>query len=337
MTARLMCLAKRWEGILLLFILIAVVAGSLLSPFFLNAENILTQTRSAIVIGFLALGLAVVVITGDIDLSGESVLAISAVALGLLYEAGVNIWLAGLVVILLGCLIGTLNGVLVAVFRLPALVVTLASMIAFRGLAFVVLERRPIAGFPETFVALGNGTVGGTRIPQLLVAFCLAALALAVLLHMTPWGRGLFAIGSNRRAAELSGIPVVWTRITAFIFSGAMAGCAAVMLAARFDSVRADAADGAILSVLTVVLLGGVAIDGGIGNLGSVLLSLGLIGLLQNGMSLANVASEVQQLIVGCLLIVAVVIPKLLAWLEARQAAGHYRDAGLTHAKNVPS
>ena len=314
-------LARRWDVVLIGLIVLALIAGSLLSPFFLNVDNLLSQTRDLMVIGFLALGLVPIVIMGDIDLSGESILAVCAVTLGLLFEAHVNIWIAAGLAIVLGCLFGAANGLLSVLLRIPSLVVTLATLISLRGLAFVLVEDRPITGFGESFVALGNGSVGDTAIPQSLVAFLVIAIPIWCILNLSVAGRWIYAIGSNIGAARLSGIPVNALRVAAFASSGAMAGCAAVILAAHYDSVRADAAQGAVLSVLTVVLLGGVSIFGGSGNLGGVLLSLILVGLLQNGMRLANISAEPQALVIGGLLIFSVVIPRIFSsFQESRRA-----------------
>jgi len=309
----------KWESVLVLFIITSVVLGWVLSPYFLNTENLLNQSRSFIVVGFLALGLAPIVITGDLDLSGESILALCAVILGLLFEQGVNVWVASFIVIIVGSIIGLLNGVLTAVLGLPSLVVTLASLISFRGLAYVILEDRPIVGFPEPFIALGNGNIGSTLIPQSLIAFGIVSIIIFVMVHFTIWGRRLYAIGRNSASAALSGVPVRRIRISAFILSGALAGCASILLAARYASVRADVATGLLLSVLTVVLLGGISIFGGSGNLPGVVLSLILVGLIQNGMSLANIAEEAQYLFIGVLLIASVIIPRLILALRNYQ------------------
>lgn len=316
-------LTGRWDVVLVGLIVVALVAGSLLSPFFLNFDNLLSQTRDLMVIGFLALGLVPIVIMGDIDLSGESILAVCAVTLGMLFEVHVDIWLAAIMVIVLGGLIGATNGTLAVVLRLPSLVVTLATLISLRGLAFVLVEDRPIVGFPDAFVALGNGSLGETAIPQSLVAFILVAAPVWCVLNLSVAGRWIYAIGSNIGAARLSGIPVNAIRIVAFASSGAMAGCAAVIVAAHYDSVRADAAQGAVLSVLTVVLLGGVSIFGGSGNLGGVLLSLILVGLVQNGMRLANISAEPQALVIGGLLIFSVVIPRIFSSFQQSRRAKH--------------
>jgi rhamnose transport system permease protein len=320
MSNRTSRLAGRWDVVLIALIAVALVAGSLLSPFFLNVDNLLSQTRDLMVIGFLAIGLMPVVIMGDIDLSGESILAVCAIALGLMFEAGVDIWAAAGVAVVLGGLLGAANGLLTVLLRIPSLVVTLATLISLRGLAFVLVEDRPIVGFGESFVALGNGSVGNTAVPQSLVAFLAVAIPVWCVLNLSVAGRWLYAIGSNVGAARLSGIPVDAVRIVTFAFSGTMAGCAAIVLAAHYDSVRADAAQGAVLSVLTVVLLGGVSIFGGVGNLGGVLLSLVLVGLVQNGMRLANISAEPQALVIGGLLIFSVVIPRIVSMRRTRPA-----------------
>jgi rhamnose transport system permease protein len=323
MAQALASLTRRWEFVLFVLIAFALIAGSQLSPFFLTADNLLSQTRDLMVVGFLALGLTPVVVMGEIDLSGEANLAVCAVVLGLLFEQHVNIWLASVLAVGLGAFIGALNGVLIVSLRLPSLIGTLATLISLRGLAFVLVEESPIAGFPGDFVALGNQTIEGTLIPQSLVAFLIVALPIWFLLSSTVLGRWVYAIGANANAAKLSGIPYERVRLALFTFSGALAGCAAVILAAHYDSVRADAAQGAVLSVLTVVLLGGVSIFGGVGSLGAVLLSLALIGLIQNGMRLANIAAEPQALVIGALLILSVVIPRLLYSVRDRRRGKH--------------
>jgi rhamnose transport system permease protein len=316
-------IARRWDFVLGILILLALVAGSALSPYFLTLDNLLSQTRDLMVIGFLALGLVPVVIMGEIDLSGEANLAVCAVTLGMLFEQHVNIWLASALAVLLGAVIGAINGALIVALRLPSLIVTLATLISLRGLAFVLVEERPIAGFPETFVALGNQSVGGTPIPQSLIVFLFVALPVWAALNRTVFGRWLYAIGSNASATRLSGVPVDRVRLAVFTFSGAMSGLAAAILAAHYDSVRADAAQGAVLSVLTVVLLGGVSIFGGSGSLGAVMLSMALIGLIQNGMRLADIPAEPQALVIGGLLIFSVVIPRLLYSYRERRRGKH--------------
>jgi len=318
--------ASQWEVVLAGLIVAAIAAGAALSPFFLDLGNLLGQTRSSVVVGLLALGLACVIVTGEIDLSGESILAVSAITLGLLWEAGVPIWLAALLAVLLGTVIGVVNGTLVAFARLPSLVVTLGTLIALRGLANVLLEDRPITGFPDDFVALSNGALFGSAVPTALTVFLAVAIVVGTLVHLTVWGRWLFAIGSNRATAEISGVPVRWVTLSGFALSGCLAGIAGVMLAARFNSVRADMATGALLGGLTVVLLGGISIAGGSGRILGVVLSLALVGLIDNGMSLANISDEAQQLVLGTLLIAAVLVPRFIAFVDDQLLAHRAGD-----------
>ena len=317
--------AQRWETILVLLIILSMFWLASLSPHFFELDNLLRQTRAIIIIGILALGLTLVVVAAEIDLSGESILAVCAVTFGLMFEAGVGVWNAVVLTVALGALMGFVNGVLVGILNLPSLAVTLGTLIGYRGLAFVILERRPISGFPESLTRLGLGTFGGTLVPNsLLILLTLAALV-AVVLHSTTYGRRLHAIGHNREAASFSGVPTNRMRVQVFVFSGACAGFGAVMLAARFGSVRADAGTGLILDIVAAVLLGGVSIFGGVGTVGGVVLALVLIGLLRNGMSLANVPGQVQSIVIGSLLFAAVVIPLAIergqAWIGWRRRA----------------
>jgi rhamnose transport system permease protein len=317
--------ARRWETVLLFLIVLSLFWLASLSPHFLELENLFRQTRAIIVIGLLALGLTLVVIAAEIDLSGESILAVCAVTFGLLFEAGIGVWNAAVLTVALGALMGLVNGVLVGVLNLPSLAVTLGTLIGYRGLAFVVLERRPIGGFPGSFTHLGIGTFGNTPIPNSLFVLLAVTVLVAVVLHASIYGRRLYAIGHNRETALFSGVPVDRMRVQVFAFSGACAGLGAVMLAARFGSVRADAGSGMILDVVAAVLLGGVSIFGGVGTAGGVLLALLLIGLLRNGMSLANIAGQTQSIAIGALLVAAVVIPiaveRLQVWAQSRRAA----------------
>ena len=207
MLDRVFRLAGRWEVVLLELIVVTLIAGSILSPFFMNVDNLLSQTRDSMIIGFLALGLVPVVIMGEIDLSGEAIQGFSALTIGLLHESGVDARLAAVSIVILGALFGALNGTLVIAFGLPSLVVTLATLISVRGLAYVLVEDRPIVGFPEAFVAIGNGTMGSTPIPQSLIAFTFAAIPLWCTLRLSVFGRWIYATGSNSSAARLSRSP----------------------------------------------------------------------------------------------------------------------------------
>jgi rhamnose transport system permease protein len=312
-------LVLRWEALLVLLIVLAGVWSTTLSDRFFTWPNLLDLLTLYIFIGLLALGLALVVIAGEIDISVASILAVSVVVLGEVFEAGANVWLAALVALLVATGLGLLNGVLVGIVGLPSLAVTLGTFAAYRGLAFLIHSGEGVTGFPQQFLNIGSGyvTIRGQFVPIALFVFLGATVALAFLLHATRFGRYLFAIGSNREAARYSGIPVTWTRIVVFGVSGLMAGIAGLVYVGYFGSTRADSANDALLDVVTVVVLGGVNIFGGSGTIAGVALALVLVAELRNGMLLDNIGGDRQNIVIGCLLLGAILAGNAIRALQA--------------------
>ncbi len=215
------------------------------------------------------------------------------------------------VVLVVGMLGGLLNGALIAHGRLPALVVTLGTLALFRGMANVVLGTRAISNFPAPFTAFGFGNIPGTPIPWTLPVFVVLAIVFALVLHATWIGRQVFAIGKNKDAARYSGVRVATLRTWLFVVTGLIAALAGVILAARFNSARSDNGTGLTLVVVTVVLLGGVDINGGKGTIPGVILAVFVLSVLQNALRLAGISSEYQNVAVGLLLIGSVAAPYL--------------------------
>jgi rhamnose transport system permease protein len=304
--AGLLPLLARWELVLILLILVAGAWSALLSPYFLDAANLFDLTKPYIVIGLMALGLTFVVISGDIDISVASTLALTMVIFAQLWHGGVKIAIASLIALAIGTSLGAVNGFLVSVLNLPSLAVTLGTLAAYRGLAFVVLGGGGVTGFPEAFTRLGFGYVGTSLVPISLLILLLFGGALALLLHGTRFGRYVYAIGANREAARFSGIPVIRVRITLFALSGFMAAVSGLLYAGFFGTARADAAGGALLDVVTAVVLGGVDIFGGLGTIAGVLLALLLVATLRNGMGVANIPGSIQNIVIGVLLLAAI-------------------------------
>jgi rhamnose transport system permease protein len=330
-------LLARWELVLIVLILVAGAWSSVLSPYFLDPANLFDLTKPYIVIGLMALGLTFVVISGDIDISIASTLALTMVIFAQLWHAGVNIGVASLIGLAVGILLGTANGFLVSVLNLPSLAVTLGTLAAYRGLAFVILGGGGVTGFPETFTRLGFGYVGTSLIPISLVILLLFGGALALVLHGTRFGRYVFAIGANREAARFSGIPVIRVRIMLFALSGFMAAASGLLYAGFFGTARADAAGGALLDVVTAVVLGGVDIFGGLGTVGGVLLALLLVATLRNGMGVANIPGSIQNIVIGVLLLAAILAGNLSRAVrgrtvgtgganQRRRPAGHQKE-----------
>ncbi len=322
-------LVFRWEGLLVVLILVAVFVNSRLSPFFLNGTNLLRSTSDFIELGIMVLPMVFIIVTGNIDLSIASTLGLSASLMGWLYMGGWNIWLAATVALIAGAGAGLLNGVLVARLRLPALAVTLGTLSFYRGLAYVLLGDQAARGYPDAFTYLGQGTLGSTQIPFSLLVFAVPAVIFGLVLHKTTFGRYLYAIGNNEAAARYSGVPVARIKIAVYVLSGVMAALAGFLLAARYGSTRPDIGLGLELTVITVTVLGGVSIFGGSGTMVGAVLALVLVGILRFGMGLINIQGQVQDIVIGLLLILSILLPGLASRLSATGRAWHRRDAVL--------
>jgi len=308
----------RWEALLVLLILAGGIWSWTLSDFFLQRANLLDLATPFIYIGLLAFGLTFVVIAGEIDISVCSTMAVAAVSFAQIWHAGVNVWLAALAALGVAAALGLANGLLVAGLNLPSLAVTLGTLAAFRGLAYVILGGSARSDFPLNFTNIGGGYIHNELPNALLVLFGFA-LVLGLLLHASRFGRYLYAIGSNREAARFSGIPVTRSRITIFVISGLMAGFAAIVYLGYFGSVQADAASGSeLIDVVTAVVLGGVDIFGGSGSMVGVLLALILIAVLRNGMQLAEFGGATQDLVIGGLLLGAILAGNAIRAVQAR-------------------
>jgi rhamnose transport system permease protein len=313
-----------WEASLVVLILAAGAWSATLSPYYLSLDQIAYSTRQFIIPGLLALGLMVVVVVGEIDISLASTLAVGSVALSKLSGLGLPVWLAAIVVVLLGAGLGTLNGILVARLGLPSLAVTLGTMGAFRGFAFIVGTEVGYTDFNDSYLYVGSQQVADV-VPVSFVLFLAVALGLSFLMHGTVFGRRCFAVGNNKEAAWIAGIDVERLKVLTYALAGGLAGLAALVWIGQYGSARGDNADGMILLVVTAVVLGGVDINGGRGTVPGVVLALLLLGTLRNGMGLANIAGPTQTVVFGSLLVLGVLRPVAAAawagWLR-RQARG---------------
>ncbi len=308
---RLRSFASSWDALLVVLLILATVLGTTLSPYFLTGFNISLLTKDLMEKAIMALPMTLIVISGEIDLSIASILGLSSVVLGVTTNAGVPLWLGILLVLLLGAAAGLLNGLLVTRLGLPSLVVTVGTLGLYRGLAYVVLGDQAISNFPAAFTNFGFGDVPGTLIPWSFVVFALLALVFLVVLHRSWIGRHIYAVGSNKEAARFAGIRVAQLKLALFVLSGLFAALAGIIFTARFSSARPDNALGFELDVVTIVLLGGVNIFGGRGTLVGVILSLFVIGAVRNALGLANISGDIQNIVVGTLLIFSVLGPNI--------------------------
>ena len=324
---RLRPLLISWEALLVILLLLSIVIGSVLSPFFLSGFNFDQLTSNIMEIAIMALPMTLIIIVGEIDLSVASVLGLASVVLGFVWEGQHLLWLAIGVALLVGLVAGSLNGLLVTRLGLPSLVVTIGSLALFRGLAYVVLGDRAVSDFPTSFSNFGFSTIPGTEVPWSALIFAILAVIFVVVLHFSRLGRQLYAIGNNKEAARFAGINVGSLKLVLFVISGVIAALAGVIFTARFSSARPDNAVGFELTVVTVVLLGGVNIFGGRGSLLGVVLAIFIVAVIQNVMSLLNISGDIQSLVIGLLLILSVLGPNIaqriqIAITRRRLAAG---------------
>jgi rhamnose transport system permease protein len=295
-----------WELFIGGMVLLAAVWATSLSPYYLNAEQLLFSSRNLVFTGVMGLGLSLVILTGEMDLSLPSILAVCTVLLSKASAAGLPLPVALAGIVLVALALGAINGFLVAALRLPALAVTLGTMGAYRGLAFIIGSEVGYTGFDGRYKWLGEAKIGASSIPVMLIPFALAVLAFMVIMHFSTFGRRCFAIGNNASAASYSGISVVRTKLGAYMIAALMAALGAWVFIGQFGSARGDNANGVILGIITAVVLGGVDINGGRGTILGVLLSTIFLWTLRNGMGLANIAGPIQQLIIGALLVTGV-------------------------------
>jgi rhamnose transport system permease protein len=296
--------------VLLLFLLLAEMAlMQSLSPLFLSPDNLIEVVRQSAEIGLIALAMTLVIITAGIDLSVGSIVGLSIIMMGMLWEdAGLPLWVAVLLALLTGTLLGGFNGTLITLIGIPPLIVTLATMAGFRGIALGMSQARSIRNFPEGFLHLGQGYAVG--IPVQVWILAVAALLFHLALTRTAWGRSVFGIGANEAAARLSGVPVNRVKLQVYMLSGFMSALAAVIYAAHVSVAKPDAGLGFELTAITAVVLGGTAVSGGEGGVLGTLIALLMVGFLRSGLTLARVPSEAQDMMVGLLLVLVVAVDR---------------------------
>lgn len=306
---------RRHEFALLVLLALTFVVMSRLSADFLTARNLLTMPRFFVEPGLIALTMALVIITGGIDLSVGSIMALSAVVLGLMWGRwGMPIGVAVTAALLTGALAGFLNGIIITRLGVPPLMVTLATMASYRGIAVGLSRAQPVSDFPPAFLALGNSYVRlnpNVEIPAQLFIFIALSIVVGVVLWRTVLGRQLYAIGHNAVAAQYAGIEVGRVRLGVYTASGLISALAATIAVSRVATAKADAGMGMELLVITGCVLGGIDIFGGRGTILGAVLGVLIINAVGNGLQLADVGTEMRMVVTGILLVVAVALGQL--------------------------
>ncbi|GAK58221.1 ribose transport system permease protein, RbsC [Candidatus Vecturithrix granuli] len=302
----------RWEWLLVVLLVFVGLINTNISPYFLNTVNLFDMTFNFMEKGLMALPMTMIIITAGIDLSVASNLAMCSATMALLFKHGTPIWIGALAALGIGVLGGWFNGKCITKIKLPPLAVTLGTYALYRGMAFAMLGDIPVKGYPAWFTTIGQGYISGTPVPIALVIFLIFAVLFGLLLHRTSFGRAVFAIGNNEEACRYSGIAVDRIKTKLYMLSGGMAALAALVMAARFGSTRTDVATGYELHAITAVVLGGTDIGGGKGAMLGTGLALFLLGIIEWGMSLRMIPGQVQQIVSGAVLIIAILLPNLV-------------------------
>jgi rhamnose transport system permease protein len=308
---------RGWEGLLLVLLVVIVFGNMERSPFYLDVTNLVNLFELHIEKIIVALVMTLIIICGEIDLSVASVMGVAACVVATLFQMGVPMPLCIVGALAVGALAGAFNGFWVVQVGLPSLAVTLAGLIGFRGLARILLEDKAIGGYPDWFNQLGQQPLVGP-FPLALMLFLIVAILVGIVLHASAFGRYVYVMGNNLEAARYSGVKVKRVKMALFTASGLVAALAGVLYAARLGSVRGDMAQGFELDIITIVLLGGVSIFGGSGNILGVVLSILIILNLRNGMGLADITGNTQTSVIGALLILSVLLPNLAQMARQR-------------------
>lgn len=300
----------QWEWMLVLFFVAVNLFNIARSPNYLVWNNLMNNLQGLFDKAIMVFPMMLVILLGEIDISVASTMALSAVLMGVLYQAGVPFVAAICIGLLCATLCGFINGLLLARFpELSSMIITLSTQIIYRGIASIMLEDTAVSGFPSWFQYLGWGYVG--PVPFILVVFGVLALGFGYLIHFTRFGRNVYAMGNNETAAKFSGVQTGRYKIIIYTIMGLFAGIAALFLASKLSSVRPSIAKGYELDVIAMVVLGGVSNAGGKGRVIGVVIATFIISLLRYGLGLTNVPAQTILVIIGTLLIVAVAIPNL--------------------------
>jgi rhamnose transport system permease protein len=306
-----------WEGLLLAVLVVIAAVNIGYSPYYLGVGNIVNLFQLEIEKIIVALMMTLIIVNGEIDLSVASVMGLSACVMAFLFQHGVSLPWGMLVSLLVGALAGLNNGFWTAYVGLPSLAVTLAGLIGYRGIARILVEDRAIGGYPLWFNTLGQQPQIGPLTVSIVIFLALLAV-IAVVLHGSAFGRLVYVMGNSLEAARYSGVRTKRVKLALFVGSGITSALAGLLYSARLGSVRGDMAQGFELDIITIVLLGGVSIFGGSGNLVGVGLSILVILNLRNGMGLADITGNTQTSVIGALLILSVLVPNMAQTIHAK-------------------
>ena len=304
------------DATMIYLLLGTVILFSAFVPRFASPVTVGFLLLDVIPVLLIAMPMTLIVITGEIDLSVASIAGLTSASLGVMWGAGFDMPVAIGLSIIIGLVAGAFNGVLISFVGLPSLAVTIGTLALFRGLALVVIGDNAVANFPPEYNAFFTSKLGATGIPTVMIGVVLIIAIFGVLLHFTPFGRGLYAMGYSKEAANFVGIDVLKSKFWLFVASGGVSALAGVYWTLRYSSARSDNASGLELTVVAAVLLGGVSIFGGKGSIPGVFAGVMLIGTINYALRLGRVSDVVLIIVTGALLIASVVAPSIGAAIK---------------------
>jgi rhamnose transport system permease protein len=308
-------------------LLVILILAALFVPYFFSITTVSFLLIDAVPILLMAMPMALIIITGEIDLSVASTAGLSAAVLGVLWKhehADSNLWMIFLICVVVGAACGAFNGFLVTTIGLPSLAVTIGTLALFRGLALVVIGDDAVADFPAAATTFVTSNIPGTGIPTVMIVVVVIIAIFGVVLHFTPFGRALYALGFSKEAATFVGIRVGHSKFSLYVISGIVSSIAGIFWVLRYSSAQSDSVLGLELSVVAAVVLGGVSIFGGSGGIVGVVGGVLIIRTVNYSLELAGLPDTVLTIVTGGLLVVSVVAPSVSARvrlaLERRRA-----------------
>ena len=301
-------LLQKFGPLLALLLIVAII--TVINPSFMTSTNILNVLRQVSISALIAFGMTFVILTGGIDLSVGSTLALTGAVAATMLASGMDPILTILAALLLGAILGAINGVIIAKGKVAPFIATLATMTIYRGLTLVYTEGRPVSGLGDSisFQMMGKGYFLGIPVP--VVTMILAFLALWFILHKTTFGRRIYAVGGNEGASRLSGINTDRVKIMVYSLTGMLASLSAIILTSRLNSAQPTAGTSYELDAIAAVVLGGTSLTGGKGWIFGTLVGALIIGVLNNGLNLIGVSSFFQQVVKGVVILIAVLIDR---------------------------
>ncbi|KGJ28090.1 ribose ABC transporter permease [Staphylococcus haemolyticus] len=291
-------------------LILLIIVVSILNPSFLDLSNLLNLLRQISINGLIAFGMTFIILTGGIDLSVGSILALSSAFIALMITSGVDPIIALIIGVLIGFVLGAVNGLLVTKGNMAPFIATLATMTIFRGLTLVITDGNPITNLGDSYLfqLFGKGYFIGIPVPA--VTMIIVFVILLIILQKTTFGRHTYAIGGNEIAAKISGIKVNKIKILIYGISGLMSALAGGILTSRLNSAQPTAGTSYELDAIAAVVLGGTSLTGGKGRIVGTLIGVLIIGVLNNGLNLLGVSSFYQQVVKGVVILIAVLIDR---------------------------